>query len=103
MIKRKHTKNYERWMWYNKVEYSTATGPYCMVNEAKVPFCMPELSSINIIRYRFHFDNDKGEYGIGYDMIIGRDLMVQLGLSAYFKSQVMQWYGMTIPMNKLCK
>ena len=31
-------------------------------------------------------------------MIIGRDLMVQLGLAADFKRQVIQWYVATVPM-----
>ena len=30
-------------------------------------------------------------------MIIGRDLMVQLGLSDDFKCQVLQWDGETVP------
>ena len=48
--------------------------------------------------HRFHVDNNEGEFGIGYDLIIGRDLMVQPVLSADFKSQVLQWYDVTVPM-----
>ena len=33
-------------------------------------------------------------------MIIGRDLMVQLGLTANFKRQFLQWYGDTIHMKE---
>ena len=43
MIKRKHTKNYERKMRYNKVEYSTYPGMYCTTHDVKVPFCMPNV------------------------------------------------------------
>ena len=57
---------------------------------------MPELSSSNISNHCFHVDNDKGELRIGYDMIICRDLMVQLGLTAVFKRQVLQLYGATV-------
>ena len=85
-------------MRYNKVEYSTATGVYCTTHDVKVLFCMPELSSIKIIHHRFHVDKDKGESGIGYDMIIGRGLMVQLCLTADFKRQVLQWDGTTVHM-----
>ena len=38
MIKRRHTKHYERNMWYNKVDYSTATGMYCTTHDVKVTF-----------------------------------------------------------------
>ena len=43
---------------------------------------MPGFSCRKIINHRFHVNNDKGELGIGYDMIIGRDLMIQLDLTA---------------------
>ena len=77
-------------MCSNKVEYSTAIGLYCITHDVKVPFCMLEFSIIKITLHHFHVDNNEGESGIGYDMIIGRDLMVQLGLSADFKFQVLQ-------------
>ena len=82
----------------NKVEYSTASGMYWTTHDAKVTFCMPELSSIKIINNSFHVDNGKGESGIGYDMIIGRDLMVQLCLTADFRRQVLQWDCATVHM-----
>ena len=71
----------------NKVEYITAAGMYCTTHDIKVPFFMPELSSSKIINHRFHVDNDKEESDIGYDMIIGRDQMVKIGLTADFKRQ----------------
>ena len=82
----------------NKVEYSTATGLYCTMHDVKVPFCTSDFSSIKIFNQRFHVDNDKGKSGIGHDMIIGRDLMVQLVLTDDFKRQVVQWDGATVPM-----
>ena len=59
---------------------------------------MPEFSSSKIINHRFRVDNDKGESVIGYDMIIYRDMMVQLFLKAEFKRQVLQYNGATVPM-----
>ena len=61
---------------------------------------MPFFSSSKIIQHHFHVNNDKGELGIGYDMIIGRDLMLQLGLSNDFKCQVLQWDGVNVPMKE---
>ena len=80
MIKSRHTKPYERKISSNELEYSTYAGPYCKTHDIKVPFYMTEFSIRNIILYCFHIDNNKGESGIGYDIIIGLDLMVQLGL-----------------------
>ena len=56
--------------------------------------------SRRIINHRFHVHNDKGELGIGYGMIIGRAVMVQLVLTAEFKHQVLQWDGATVMMIK---
>ena len=83
-------------MWSNEVEYSTAAGVYCTTHDVKVPFCMPEVSSSKIINHQFYVDNDKVESRIGYGMIIRRNLMVQIGLTVYFKRQVLQWDGATV-------
>ena len=61
---------------------------------------MTEFSSRNIINHHFHVKNNKGESGIGYDMIIGRELMVQLGLTVNFKHQFLQWDGATLHMKE---
>ena len=42
------------------------------------------------INHRFHIDTEKVVSGIGYDMIIGRYLMVQLLLKADFRHQVIR-------------
>ena len=90
MIKRKHTKHYERKVLSNKVDYSTAYGLYFMTNDVKVLFCMLICFCSKIINHCFHDDNYKGELGIAYDMIIFRDLMVQLVLMDDFKCQPLQ-------------
>ena len=100
MIEIQHTKHYERKMRSDRVEYNTANGVYYTTHDFKVSFCIPEFSSSKIINHRFHVDKDEGESGIGYDMIIGHDLMVKLGLTANFKCQVLQWYGATVHMKE---
>ena len=84
----------------NIVEYSTASGMYCTTHDVKVPFCIPEFSGSKIINHRFQVDNDEIESGIVYDMIIGHDLMVQLGLTDDFKCQALQWDGTTVYMKE---
>ena len=84
----------------NKVEYGTAAGVYCKTHDVKVHFCMPEFYSSKIINHCFHVDNDKDESVIGYDTIVVNDLNVQLGLTADFKRQVLQWDGATVYMKE---
>ena len=78
-------------MWSNKVEYSTAAGVYCTTHDVKVTFYMPEFSSRKIINNYFHVNNG---------IIIGRDMMVQLGLTSDFKRQLLQWDGATLNMKE---
>ena len=52
---------------------------------------MSDLFISRIKSHHFHGDKNEIESGIGYDIIIGRELMVQLGLSVDFKCQVLQW------------
>ena len=51
---------------------------------------MPGFYISKIILHRFHLDNNEDESGIVYDMVIGRDLMVQLGLLSDLKLKVLQ-------------
>ena len=44
-------------------------------------------------------DNGKLEE-LGYDMIIGRDLLLSLGMIIDFKYSVIRWGENNIPMNK---
>ena len=84
----------------NKVEYSTASGVYCTTHDVKLPFYMLEFSSSKISNHWFYTKNDNGYSGIGYDMIMGCDMMVKLGLKFYFKRQVLQWYSTTLHMKE---
>ena len=98
MTKRLHAKPYEHNMRSIKLEYSTDAGPYCTMHDIKVTFYIPDFSSIKIILHHFHVDKNKGKSGIGYDIIIFRDLMVQLVISDDFERQLLQWDGDTVPM-----
>ena len=71
-----------------------------MTLDVKMQFCVPELSNRKIILHQFHNIHNEDKSGIGYDIIIGRDLMVQLVLPADFNCQVLQRYVDTVSMKK---
>ena len=83
----------------NKVEYSTATGMYCTMHDVKGPFNMQQFSSSMIIYNCFHANNGKGDSGMGCDILVGHDLMIQIGTTENFKRQVIQLDGDTVHMN----
>ena len=64
----------------NKFDYSKILGLHCTTYDVKVFFITSEFSRNKRISYNFHIDYYKGGLEIGYDMIIGKYLMVQLGL-----------------------
>ena len=66
----------------------------------KVPFRMKYFSSSKIITHHFHVDNAGGDSRMGYDMIIGRELMAQLGLKANLGRQFMKWDDNLVPMKE---
>ena len=74
---------------------------YWTTHDVNVTFCMPKLSIRKIIEHHFHVDNIEGELGIGFDMIIFRDLMVQLGPLYDFKHKLIQKDDITVPMKEL--
>ena len=57
---------------------------------------MPEFSSSKIINNCLRVNNEKGESGIGYYIIIGCELMVQIGLTADLEPQFLKWDGATV-------
>ena len=59
---------------------------------------MAYFSIRNIILQHFHVDINESKSYIDYDMIIGRDLMLQLELMPEFKYQFLQWDGDAVLM-----
>ena len=83
-------------MCSNNMEYIIVTGPYCITHDVKMTFFMPYFSISKIISHQFHVDKNEDESGIGCVIIIGRDMMVQLGLFTtisinYFNGMVLQY------------
>ena len=82
MINCKNINPYGSKLRDNKVKYSTADGLYKTTQYVKFPFNIPEISDRKVITHCFHVDNTRGDSGIGYDTIVGLDLMLRLGLKA---------------------
>ena len=89
MIKHAHISPYNSKLKANKVEYNTAAGPYKTTPDVKVPFIMPYISKKKIVTHCFRVYKARGDYGIGYDMIILHDKIVQLGMKADFGRQIL--------------
>ena len=99
MINRKDTLYYELKMRYNKYKM---VRPLACTAQRMASRCLlyTGVSSSKINNHCLHVNNGKGKLGIGYDIIIGRDLVLQIGLLADFKCESLQWYGVIVHMKE---
>jgi predicted aspartyl protease len=80
--KLKHTKDYEEKPTY----FQTTAGMFQTHAKAKIQF--------TLIEHVAHVAKDLSNY----DMIIGRDLLHELGIDVKFSTKTMEWDGVSIPM-----
>ena len=76
-------------------KYSTGSGTLTTTHEAEVQFTLSEFSTSKIITSKFSTIEDDV---VGYDMVIGRDLMTTLNMDLLFSKKLVSWEGMEIPM-----
>ena len=85
MIKKLYVRKLLEKFRKNKQEYDTAAGIYTSNYEIKIDFMLAEFSTKKLITHRFHVNDKQKCSDIGYDMIIGQDLMTKIGLGSCFK------------------
>ena len=93
---RKLTENKEK-------EYATGSGTLKTKYESKVYFSLPEFSNQKIINWVFNVTSLED---LGYDVILGRDILLNLNMNISFEKRNIAWEGIEIPMrdfNKLRK
>ena len=64
----------------------------------QVDFTFPDFSDSKRLTWQFHIDEDDSDEGVGYDMIIGRDLMNKIGILLDFEEKQIRWEGDSISM-----
>ena len=79
-------------------KWSTLGGAFTTKQKAIINFKLPEFSNSRDITWKAHVDDTTTSSKAKYDMIIGNDLMQQLGLEISFKTKTLTWEEITIPM-----
>ena len=77
-----------------KTKWNTTAGNFHTGTMAKIEFTLPELNEQRIITKRVHITKAK----MGYGMIIGMDLLRELGIDLINSSATIQWDDAEIPM-----
>ena len=78
------------------VGWNTPAGVFKTKMRKKLKFKLDEFSSSKVVQWDFNIANPN--HDIGYDMIIGRDLLIELGIIIDFKQKTMTWAEATIAM-----
>ena len=81
-----------------KTKWKTKAGTFYTDATCKVQLVLPEFDEQKLIEYKVHVDNITNSTTSRYDMIIGTDLMEELGITLDFKNRIMTWEGATAPM-----
>jgi len=76
------------------VSWSTPNGTMLTEHKCTCVFALPEFHLDRAIQWDMHVVKDLG----AYDMIIGRDILSDLGIKFDFTDSTMEWDGATIPM-----
>ena len=78
----------------NTQVWNTAAGKVATNKMAKIMFNMPEFYESKIVQCWAHVFDAK----LSYDMIIGRDLMTELGIKIDFENLIVHWKEAEVPM-----
>ena len=97
-VREKYVKHLKHKFTKKVTDYEVAGGKFTTKKEVKVRFSLPEFCDSKIITGRFKIDSDSTDKGLGYDMIVGRDLLFKLGVELNFKDEVISWDSMSCPM-----
>lgn len=80
--------------------YKTGSGSLTTEYESKIYFSLSEFSDQKIINWTFSVTNAED---LGYDVILGRDLLLNLKMNISFEHEVVSWEGIDIPMRDFNK
>jgi hypothetical protein len=80
--------------WY------TMGGQFVTKLQREIKFKLPEFSTSKIIHWVCHEDTNTLRRNAQYDMIIGADLLSELGVEINFNTQRIIWEGIEIPMKE---
>jgi hypothetical protein len=78
--------------------WKTAAGIVTTHGEVSVNCMFPELSESKIITHEFHVM--KGSPDFPYDMVLGQDVITELGINLDFKSQQIKWGKLGVDMKE---
>jgi hypothetical protein len=86
----------------NRTKWTTKAGNFSTHRKCEVTFTSPALHKHRQITWNCYVDesNDKS---ISYDLIIGRDLIHEIGIDIFFRAAEVRWDDASLPMKLVDK
>ena len=81
-----------------KTEWKTMGGNFTTRRKGQVQFKFPELDTNTTITWTCHIDDSHSSKQVQYDMILGMDLMVELGIFINTRDKVIEWEDNVVPL-----
>ena len=78
--------------------WNTLGGQFVTKKKCQLTFSLPEFDTRKRVQWTCHVDETTDHTKAQYDMIIGTDLLVELGMDIQFSAKQMVWDHMTVPM-----
>jgi hypothetical protein len=96
LIHKKFMKKLKLKMSQSSTNWTTAAGGVKTNSKCKSQFCIPELEDKMLLEYNLHVADNL----VGYDMILGHDILKDLGLVLDFKEHVTIWGHQQCPFKE---
>ena len=96
-MNRSFVKKYQKTTLSKSTNWTTKAGTFKTNCKVKCQFTLPELHEGKDISWDMYVDESDSRLN-SYDMIIGRDLLHELGIDLLFSLGVMKWDNATVPM-----
>ena len=80
--------------------WTTKAGSFVTKEKCDITFTLPEFHEGKTIDWTVYVDSSDNEFST-YDMIIGRDMLKELGIDLIFSDLMMTWANATVPMRNL--
>jgi hypothetical protein len=97
LVNRSFAKKYQKRTLSKSTNGTTKAGTFKTDRKVKCQFTLPEFHESKDISWYMYVDDSDARFNI-YDMIIGRDLLHELGIDLLFSLGVMKWDNATVPM-----
>jgi transposase InsO family protein len=81
-------------------QWNTLGGKFFTKHQALLDFKFPELDSTKMVTWKCHVDDSTSANKAAYDMIIGMDLMVSIGIFVNTATKTVDWNEASIPLKE---